>query len=33
MIATNPQRVVFSHGMFFGEDASKRLRRGFAWLM
>lgn len=33
MIATDPQRVVFSHGMFFGEDASKRLRRAFAWLM
>lgn len=33
MLATDPQRVVFSHGTFFNEDASNRLRRAFAWLM
>ncbi|WP_201299010.1 DUF4336 domain-containing protein [Novosphingobium sp. 9U] len=33
MIATEPRRVIFSHGECFGEHASEHLRRAFAWLM
>lgn len=33
MIATDPQRVIFSHGEFYIEHASNHLKRGFAWLV
>ena len=33
MIATDPERVIFSHGEFFGQLASDQLKRAFAWLV
>ena len=33
MIATEPERVVFSHGDFFAGQAAEQLRRAFAWIV
>ncbi|WP_315760628.1 DUF4336 domain-containing protein [Sphingomonas sp. Y38-1Y] len=33
LVATAPTRVVFAHGTIFTEDAARRLRRAFAWLI
>jgi hypothetical protein len=33
MLATDPERVIFSHGEFFGDQARDRLTRAFAWFV
>ena len=33
MLAWNPERVIFSHGLWFDRDGAAALRRSFAWLL
>ncbi|ESR26571.1 DUF4336 domain-containing protein [Lutibaculum baratangense] len=33
MIEWNPERVIFAHGDWFGENGSRHLRRSLAWLL
>ncbi|ACS60664.1 conserved hypothetical protein (plasmid) [Rhizobium leguminosarum bv. trifolii WSM1325] len=33
LVALAPKRVIFSHGRYFDEDASARLRKSFEWLV
>jgi hypothetical protein len=33
LVALEPKRVIFSHGRYFDEDASARLRKSFEWLV
>jgi short-subunit dehydrogenase len=33
LIAMSPERVVFSHGMWFADHATERLRRSLSWLL
>jgi hypothetical protein len=33
IVAWNPERVIFSHGRWFDQDATAGLKRAFAWLL
>jgi len=33
LVATNPERVIFSHGRWFDRDGAAQLKRAFSWLL
>jgi len=33
IVAWNPERVIFSHGRWFEQDGTAKLKRSFAWLL